>query len=131
MKFLKCDTCGNILQVIEDSDYIPICHDNKMRLLETSKLKDNKHLINFKVTPITDGVSRIKVFIGQDELHPMKSDHFIKFICVRTNKSIYTRFLKTNDRPCISFLFNEHEKLKEINAYCNIHGLSKINLDNK
>lgn len=129
MKFYKCDMCGNMMEVIEDRDHIPTCCNKKMRVLESNNFKSDEHYIDYKIIPITEGVSRVRVSIGKDDLHPSNQEHYIRFISIKTNRSHYTKFLKYSDKPCASFFITDHERLLSISEYCNLHGLYRITME--
>ena len=61
----------------------------------------------------------------------MVQSHFPYFyasyghIYLVTNKNVYRHDLKWNDEPKATFALTEGEEVKEVLAYCNLHGLWK------
>ena len=55
----------------------------------------------------------------------MEENHFIEWIEVKTaDNKIGKKFLKPGDMPEAEF--NARMEIKEVRAYCNIHGLWKV-----
>lgn len=67
-----------------------------------------------------------KVCIKVGEImHPSEEKHYIEWITLITDQGTYTKRLTPKDKPIVYFQLEEDEKIKEVLAYCNIHGLWK------
>ena len=74
------------------------------------------------VCELADG--KLSVKVGSVE-HPMTEAHLIEWVAVKTNKGLYTKFLKAGEAPAACFNIDSEEKLEAVYAYCNLHGLWK------
>lgn len=121
MKIYKCNTCGNIITMLEDSGVTPVCCGDEMTLLEagTSDGAKEKHV---PVVEITDG--HVKVTVGETR-HPMLTGHHIMWIMLVTNKGFHVINLTPMDDPVACFDLCKGEKVIEAYEYCNLHGLWK------
>ena len=61
-------------------------------------------------------------------LHPMLPEHFIEWVYLLTDKGSQRRTLKPGEEPKVTFYVGKDEKVVEVLAYCNKHGLWKANL---
>ena len=123
MKYYACDTCGNVVEVIRDSAIIPLCCGTSMRLIipnnnEVGSLE--KHIPVYKQYG-----NKIVVQVG-DVLHPMSEEHYIKWIALETDKGVKIQYLKPDDKPTACFCLTCNEKFIAAYAYCNLHGLWKV-----
>ena len=84
----------------------------------TADASAEKHV---PVYEVSDG--KVLVKVGSAE-HPMLEKHFIEWVSVKTDKGIYTKFLEPSQKPEVCFEVGS-EEVKEVYAYCNIHGLWK------
>ena len=53
----------------------------------------------------------------------MTEEHYISHIIMETNEGYYVRLLKPGVDPKIIFKLNDNEKVENVYAYCNLHGL--------
>lgn len=60
--------------------------------------------------------------------HPMISEHHIQFIWIETAKGAQVARLEAGDRPEAHFIMDEGDKLENVYAYCNLHGLWKAEM---
>ncbi len=117
----RCETCGNIVQVLVAGDGELVCCGHPMTYMEPHKNDDNA---NEKHVPVF-----VKLENGEEEIrvgslpHPMEQEHYIQFIEAVSNDERYVclKFLNPGDEPvkklhCAS-------DIKNAIAYCNIHGL--------
>jgi len=124
----KCEICGNIVEVLHNGAGELVCCGQPMKLIE-EKVKDEgteKHLPVIDMLPanICKESDGMKVKVGEIP-HPMESEHYIEWIEIRTvNNKIGKRFLKPGDKTEAEF--NTRSKVIEVRAYCNIHGLWKL-----
>ena len=121
MKLYKCNTCGNILEVIQDGAIVPVCCGSFMNQL---KINDDEVAVKEKHIPIyIKDNNEVTIEVGS-VLHPSTTEHHIEWITLVTNKNRYTHYLKDDEKPITTFyLADEDEKVEGIYAYCNLHGL--------
>ncbi len=55
----------------------------------------------------------------------MQDVHFIEWISIETDKGYQVKSLNPGEEPKAKFLLLEGEKLLNVYAYCNLHGLWK------
>lgn len=67
-------------------------------------------------------VSLVVVDVGETP-HPMLSYHHIMWILLETDRGVYRKDLKPGDAPEACFMIEDGEKLLNIYAYCDLHGL--------
>lgn len=120
-KFLICKTCGNIIEMINDTGVPVICCGAKMNVLtaNTSDGATEKHVPEVKV----DG-NNVEVVVGST-LHPMLEEHYIQWIYLKTNQGVQKRYLAPGTEPKAIFALTADEKVIEVYEYCNLHGLWK------
>lgn len=122
-KFLRCEHCGNMVGVLNDSGVPMICCGEPMKELvpNTTDAANEKH-----VPVVTIEGDVLKAVVGSVE-HPMEEAHYIQFIFVETDKGGHRRALKPGEKPEAEF--NLHgEKPVAVYEYCNLHGLWKKEL---
>jgi len=115
----KCTICGNIVEVVHAGAGELVCCGQPMELL-TEKLQDagnEKHVPLIEKTPIG-----VKVKVGSIP-HPMEEKHYIEWIELHADETVYRKFLKPQDKPEAEFCVNAKKLLAR--DYCNIHGLWK------
>ncbi len=119
--FLRCDTCGNIAELIRDEGPDLICCGEPMVKLEagTTDAAQEKHV---PVATREDG--NIHVVVGSVE-HPMVDAHYIEWIALVTDNGIERINLSPGDEPKAVFCDREDVDVYE---YCNLHGLWKTSL---
>lgn len=115
----RCNSCGNIVEVLHAGDGELVCCGQPMELLK-EKTEDaglEKH-----VPVIEKTETGLKVKVGSVS-HPMEEKHYIEWIEVIADGRVYRKFLKPSDKPEAEFEL----KSEEIGAreYCTIHGLWK------
>lgn len=117
--FYRCEPCGNLIVMIENSGVIPECCGTHMTRLEPCSVDASleKH-----VPVILQKGKDVWVEIGSIA-HPMTSQHFIKWIIVQTDRGAYARTLEPDELPTIHFRINPDEDVIAAYAYCNLHGL--------
>lgn len=125
MKIYRCNVCGNIMVVVNDSNVVPKCCNEDMELLvaNTTDGAFEKH-----VPVIECDDDEIKVKVGEIE-HPMIDNHFIKMIMLETDRGYYLKFLMPNQKPAAKFKICKNEKPIAVYEYCNIHSLFKKDIE--
>lgn len=122
-KFLRCEHCGNMVGVLNDSGVPMICCGEPMKELvpNTTDAANEKH-----VPVVTVEGDVLKAVVGSVE-HPMEEAHYIQFIFVETDKGGHRRALKPGEKPEAEFNLHS-EKPVAVYEYCNLHGLWKKEL---
>ncbi|MCX6664279.1 MAG: desulfoferrodoxin [Euryarchaeota archaeon] len=115
----KCNVCGNIVEVVHAGIGELVCCGQPMECL-TEKLQDAG---NEKHVPVIEKTATgVKVKVGSIP-HPMEEKHYIEWIELHTDETVYRKFLKPADKPEAEFCVTA----KKLSArdYCNMHGLWK------
>lgn len=118
----KCSICGNIISVDHEAAGILSCCNRPMTLIKENNIEASteKHI------PTLNKINETKylVIVGSVE-HPMTKEHYIEWIEVLTDKDEkLTFYLKPDMEPKAEF--TTANKIVEIKAYCNLHGLWNI-----
>lgn len=118
-KFLICKTCGNLIEMVNDSGVTPICCNKDMEevIANTTEAAMEKHI------PVINIENNIATITVGETLHPMTEEHYIAWIYLETNKGFKRIDLKPNDEPKGVFALTEDEKVLRAYAYCNLHSL--------
>lgn len=121
MKYYICETCGNIIEKLNDSGVPVVCCGKPMKELiaGTVDAAREKHIPVYSV----EG-NKVSVVVGSVE-HPMVDAHYIQWIVLKTNKGIQRKHLSPNEAPKAEFTLLEGEVVEEVYEYCNLHGLWK------
>ena len=121
LKFLKCEHCGNIVEMIEDKGVPVVCCGQRMTELVagTSDGAREKHVPVYEINGST-------VFVKVGEVaHPMIPEHYIEWIVLQTKNGVQRRELKPGEKPEAIFALCEGDEVVAVYAYCNLHGLWK------
>ena len=120
-KFYICKHCGNVIEKVEDKGVPVVCCGEVMKEFQAG-IEDaafEKHIPVYTVEGDT-----VHVFVGEVE-HPMTAEHWIEWVSLKTDKGIQRKYLKPGEKPSVDFKILEDEKVEEVYAYCNLHGLWK------
>lgn len=115
----RCNICGNIVTVLHAGVGELVCCGQPMELLveKTEDIGLEKHI------PIIETLgNKVKVKVGSVP-HPMEQNHYIEWIEVIADDTVYRKFLNSGEKPEAEFEITA-EKL-EAREYCIIHGLWK------
>ena len=115
----KCNVCGNTVELVNVGGGTLVCCDQSMEALlaKTTDEGTEKHLPILEETE-----SGILVKVGS-VLHPMDESHYIVWIeAVTTDLKVYRHYLKPTHPPQARFVLSL-KNIKQIRAYCNVHGL--------
>lgn len=121
MRFYRCSKCGKIIAIVREGSFETICCDEPMKELvpNTVDAAQEKHVPVYEVKE-----NKVIVSVGST-LHPMEEKHYIEWIAIETDKGNQRKCLKPGDEPKACFALCEGENVKEVYAYCNLHGLWK------
>lgn len=124
LKIYKCNHCGNIVEVVNDAQVVPVCCGEPMKELKanTTDAAQEKH-----VPEVTVEGNLVKVKVGSVE-HPMTEEHHIAFIYLETENGLARKDLNHTGVPEAVFALAEGEKAVAAYEYCNLHGLWKKEL---
>ena len=122
-KFYICEKCGNLVEKIEDSGVPMVCCGQKMSeiVAGTVEASREKHI---PVASVEGDV--VNVVVGSIE-HPMVEEHSILWIELVSDKGVQRKHLKPGEAPKVSFAL-AGEKPLAVYAYCNLHGLWKVEI---
>jgi superoxide reductase len=113
----KCEVCGNILEVLHGGKRpLKCCGTTAWRLTaNTVDTAKEKHV------PVVEKTSAgLKVKVGRVD-HPMEEKHYIEWVEIIADESVFRRHLKPGDVPEVTFDINPDQATAR--AYCNLHGL--------
>lgn len=122
-KFFKCELCGNLLGLIENSGITPACCGQNMTELvpNTVDASVEKHVPAVQIDGDTVAVS-----VGS-AAHPMEENHRIQFVYLETEKGGQRKSLAVGSAPFAKFMLTD-DKPVAVYSYCNLHGLWKSEL---
>lgn len=119
--FYRCETCGNLVGVIEDAKVPMMCCGKPMTKLEpnTKDAAQEKHV------PVAEiSGDKLTVKVGEAP-HPMTPEHYIQWIMINQGAKTQRMELTPTDAPEACFVI-EPDKELHVYAYCNLHGLWKM-----
>lgn len=117
----KCNTCGNVVSVIEAYPGVLVCCGKDMNLLqEKTSAEEGKE----KHVPIIETFEKgVRVKVGSVP-HPMEKEHYIELIQLTDENGIVIgKRLKPGDKPEVEFCCVTFKEGLKARALCNIHGL--------
>lgn len=121
MKFYKCDICGKIVAIVEESATETVCCGQDMREL-VPNTTDGKLEAHVPVYTVEGNTVTVKVGAMP---HPMKDEHHIAWIAIETDQGNQRKCLKPGAAPEAKFALVPYEKVKNVYEYCTLHGLWK------
>ena len=120
LKFFRCEKCGNIVELVEESGAPISCCGQKMTRLEAGVVEASRE----KHIPVVElSGNSVKVSVGSVE-HPMSEEHSILWVYLETDKGGQRKCLAVGSDPVVTFALSD-EKPVAVYAYCNLHGLWK------
>ena len=121
MKFYKCNICGQIIAIVEETGVPVICCGEEMQEIipGTTDASLEKHV---PVCSVENGV--VTVTVGSVP-HPMTEDHYIQWIGLQTRQGNQRKCLKPGDEPKACFCICSGDEVTAVYAYCNLHSLWK------
>jgi len=123
-KFFICKHCGNIVGLINNAKVPLVCCGEEMTELvpNTSDASAEKHVPVVKVNG-----NKVTVEIGSVP-HPMTEEHYIGWVYIQTEKGGQRKVLEPGEKPYAEFILTDDDKLQNVFAYCNLHGLWKTSV---
>ena len=121
MKFFKCAKCGKIIAIVNESACPTMCCGEEMKELvaNTVDAAKEKHVPVCKVNG-----NVVEVEVGS-VAHPMTEEHLIEWVSLETEQGNQRKLIKAGQEPKVKFAICEGDKVKNVYAYCNLHGLWK------
>lgn len=112
----KCPLCGNIVEVLHTGAGELVCCGQPMDVMAENSVDaaQEKHV---PVVEKTD--NGYKVTVGS-VAHPMEDKHWIEWIELIADKTVYRHTLKPGDAPEATFCIDADDV--SARAYCNLHG---------
>ena len=122
-KYYVCEKCGNLIEKIDDSGVPVVCCGQKMTpvVAGTVEASREKHIPVAEVKEST-----VEVIVGS-VLHPMTEEHSITWVYLETDRGGQRKNLAPGQEPKVTFALAD-EKPIAVYAYCNLHGLWKVEL---
>ncbi|MBU1700212.1 MAG: desulfoferrodoxin [Candidatus Eisenbacteria bacterium] len=119
LEVYRCEICGNMVEVLHSGGGTLVCCGKPMTHLEegVTDAATEKHVPVIKKSGDT-----VTVTIGE-VLHPMEEKHYIEFIELIADGSVYRKFLKPGDAPKAVFKVTADKLFAR--EFCNLHGLWK------
>ena len=112
----KCELCGNIVEVYVAGGGQLVCCGQNMGLLS----ENTKDAAKEKHVPVIEKISGgYKVTVGE-VAHPMEEAHFIQWIELVADDTVYTAFLNPGDKPEAVFMLEAVSV--RAREFCNLHG---------
>ena len=119
LEIYKCETCGNIVEVLHGGVGEMACCGKMMTRLDekTADATTEKHV---PVIEKIDGGYKVKV---GSVLHPMLDEHYIEWIELLADGKAYRQFLEPGMEP--EAIFHVEGNSVSAREHCNVHGLWK------
>lgn len=119
MEFYKCKHCGNIIAYVKNTGVKVVCCKEPMERVIANSVDASQE----KHVPIVEiNGNDVRVLVSTIE-HPMAEEHFIEWVAIETKFGNQRKILTPNSKPEVSFSLVGDDEIKNVYAYCNIHGL--------
>lgn len=115
--FFRCESCGNIVGIIEDGGGTLVCCGKEMRGLKPNAVEAAKER---HVPAIKRDGNKLVVQVGALE-HPMTEEHSMMWIAVAQGNVTQRARLEVMRKPRAEFFIDDGSVT--VYAYCNQHGL--------
>jgi len=132
----KCNVCGNMVEVLHTGVGQLVCCGQPMELMaeRTQEIGESAYGENLAIlekhVPVIEKIGDgLRIVIGEKP-HPMQDNHYIEWIEIiytapdETGPITAKKFLKPSQAPQAEF--NVSPGAFTARAYCNIHGLWKL-----
>ena len=122
-KFYICEHCGNIIGMIHNAGVPMMCCGQKMTKLEAGVVEASheKH-----IPVVTVEGNTVRVNVGS-VTHPMSEEHHIAWVYLQTNRGGQRKCLDVTGAPEVTFALADETPVA-VYAYCNLHGLWKVEI---
>ena len=113
----RCNSCGNMVEVVREAGGTLVCCGQPMELLAENSTDGagEKHV------PVIEKVDGgIKVKVGSVP-HPMLEKHYIEWVQVLVGEQSYRKFLAPGEAPEAVFPADADGAVAR--EFCNLHGL--------
>ena len=117
--FYQCKICGKIITVLSDTETPTVCCGETMQKL-TPNMTDGAYEKHLPV--LSQNGNTVCVEIGSIP-HPMTKEHSINWVCLQTDDGFTVKQLEIGDEPKVCFEVCPKDCIKNVFAYCNLHGL--------
>lgn len=123
-KFFICNTCGNLVESINNSGIEMVCCGDAMREITANTVEASleKHI------PVAQVEGNLVTITTGSVLHPMLEEHHIIWVSIQTTNGSQRKALAVDADPVVTFALTPGDQLVAAYAYCNLHGLWKIEL---
>lgn len=119
LEIYKCETCGNIIEVLHGGEGELVCCGQPMAQLVENTVDAAKE----KHVPVIEKVEGgVKVKVGE-VAHPMEEKHWIEWVEIIADGKAYRQFLNPGEAP--EAIFDVEADQITAREYCNLHGLWK------
>jgi superoxide reductase len=119
LEIYKCETCGNIIEVLHGGEGELVCCGQPMVQLVENTVDAAKE----KHVPVIEKVEGgVKVKVGE-VAHPMEEKHWIEWVEIIADGKAYRQFLNPGEAP--EAIFDVEADQITAREYCNLHGLWK------
>ena len=121
MEFFRCKHCGNVIAYAENKGVKVICCGEAMERIEpnTVDASQEKH-----IPEVVINGNMVEVVVGS-VLHPMTEEHYISWVALETEQGNQRKKLIPTGEPKVTFALCDGDRVKNVFAYCNLHGLWK------
>ena len=115
----KCNTCGNIVEVVHKGNGTLTCCGAQMELLKHNTEESTS--VEKHAPVVTRKSTGYLIKVGSTA-HPMIKDHMIEWIEVITDENkIYKKYFKAGAEA--QLLIQTNSDNFKVRCYCNLHGL--------
>jgi len=121
LKFYRCRHCGKIIFMVNETGVDTMCCGEAMTEIKAGSMDAS---VEKHVPVIEREEDKVKVTIGS-VAHPMAEEHYIEWVACETSRGVQVKYLHPGEEPHIGFKICCCEELKNVYAYCNLHGLWK------
>lgn len=120
IKFIRCNVCGNLFGVVNDSGVIPVCCNQLMQEISanTTDAATEKHV------PVIERKGDVVTVRVGSVAHPMQDAHYIQWIALAQGNRVQRVRLNPGEAPEAVFALCGDEPVTAY-EYCNLHGLWK------
>ena len=119
LEIYKCEECGNIVEVLHGAAGELSCCEMAMKLYKENTVDAAKE----KHVPVIEKQDNgYKVIVGS-VAHPMEEKHYIEWIELIADGTVYRKFLEPGSAP--EAVFNIDAQDVSAREYCTLHGLWK------